>query len=116
MLLLKNCAQVVFSQNGKPRIGKDLAKIETKENVDVLIENGRFTKIGSVWVLRLSHEVQLFLIILYFYGNVFGIFWIKWGRGGIHCQQGVGKRFKKKTFSQKSWLDFSKKIWVKKVG
>ena len=80
MLLLKNCAQVVFSQNGKPRIGKDLAKIETKENVDVLIENGRFTKIGSVWVLRLSHEVQLFLIILYFYGNVFG----------IHCQQGVG--------------------------
>ena len=45
--LLKNCGQVVVSSDGKPKIGKALSAVETLENVDVLIRDGKFAEIGS---------------------------------------------------------------------
>lgn len=45
-LLLKNCGQVVISSDGKPKIGKDLSVVETVENVDVLIRDGKFVQVA----------------------------------------------------------------------
>ena len=46
-ILLKNCGQLIFSEDGKPKIGKNLSLVETRENVDLFIENGLFHSCGE---------------------------------------------------------------------
>ena len=45
-LILKNCGQVVVHPAGNAKDGAALSVVETVENVDVLIQDGKFCQIG----------------------------------------------------------------------
>ena len=45
-ILLKNCSEIVVSPDGRPKYGENLSVVNTINNCDLFIENGKIKKIG----------------------------------------------------------------------
>ena len=58
-ILLKNCAEIVISTDGKPKYGKELSIVETVKNQDLLIRNGKIEKIGTNLEMDSDGQVQI---------------------------------------------------------
>ncbi|CAG5108443.1 Oidioi.mRNA.OKI2018_I69.chr1.g3798.t1.cds [Oikopleura dioica] len=46
-ILLKNCSEVVYSKDGKEKVGEALGVVEVLHDVDVLIVDGKFKQVGK---------------------------------------------------------------------
>lgn len=45
-ILLKNCSEVVYSKDGREKVGKELGVVDVVLDSDVLIVDGKFKQIG----------------------------------------------------------------------
>ena len=46
-ILLKNCSEVVYSKNGREKVGSEMAVVDVLTDSDVLIIDGKFKQIGK---------------------------------------------------------------------
>ena len=46
-ILLKNCAEVVYSKDGREKVGSEMAVVDVLTDSDVLIVDGKFEQIGK---------------------------------------------------------------------
>jgi imidazolonepropionase-like amidohydrolase len=46
-ILLKNCAEVVYSKDGREKVGSEMAVVDVLTDSDVLIVDGKFKQIGK---------------------------------------------------------------------